>query len=108
MYVYVYLLYTFVHIYTQPMTNILKQNPQKKVQTHIRKAYEFLDEHLPYEYAAQVVEELKKKGILVSSSVVRNVRTAKTTTNRDVLNALLLVAKKNKKLLDEIQINLND
>lgn len=88
------------------MTNILKKNPPKKVQTHIQEAYIFLAKHLPYEYASEVVEILRKKGVKTSPSVVRNVRTAKTTSNLAVLNALLLVAKKHKKLKESLSIEL--
>lgn len=88
------------------MTNILNKKPQKKVQTHIQEAYIFLDDHLPYEYASEVVGILHKKGIKASASVVRNVRTAKTTSNLAVLNALLLVAKKHKKLKDSLSTEL--
>lgn len=80
----------------------------KKMQTHINKAYSFLDDHLPYEYAPLVVAELKKKRVKTTAAVVRNVRVAKTTTNLTVLNALLLVAKRNKKLKEEFQNTLNN
>jgi len=90
------------------MTNIVNKRPQKKMQTHIQKAYSFLDAHLPYEYTNEVLSTLKRQNIMTSSSVVRNVRTGITTTRADVLNALLIVAKKHKKLKEKIESNLTD
>ena len=78
-----------------------------KMQTHIDKAYQFLDLYLPYEYANEVVQILAKKKIHVSTAVVRNVRTEITKNRLDVLNALLLFAKKNQKNLEELKTNLN-
>ena len=107
-YIYVDILYTFAHRYTQLMTNIVNKMPEKKMQTHIQKAYSFLDDHLPYEYTNEVIATFKKQNIEASSSVIRNVRNGITTTRSDVLNALLLVAKKHKKLKEKIESNLND
>lgn len=89
------------------MTNIVKNPSEKKVHSHISKAYDFLDAHLPYEYANEVVKNLKKKNVKVTSAVVRNVRAARTTGRIDILNALLLVAKKNKKQLEKIETTIN-
>ena len=72
------------------------------MQTHNKKIYKFLDEHLPYEYALAVVKKLAQKKITVSLDVVRNVRNSKTVSNLQVLNALLLVAKENKKLKESL------
>ncbi len=87
------------------MTNILNKKPVKKVQSHIQKAYALLDEHLPYEYANEVVRELAKMKVKVSAGTVRNVRSGKTS-RLDVLNALLIVAKKNKTLKEKLKSNL--
>lgn len=89
------------------MTNVENKSTPKKKHSHIAKAYDFLEAHLPYEYANDVVRELKKKNVEVTSDVVRNVRAARTTNRIDVLNALLLVAKKNKKLLEKIETTIN-
>lgn len=78
------------------------------MQTHIDKAYSYLDEHLPYEYASLVVKELKKNKINTTAAIVRNVRVAKTTTNLTVLNALLIVAKKHKKEKELLKHTLNN
>jgi len=88
------------------MTNILNKKKQKDVQPHIKKAYALLDEHLPYEYANEVVNELAKMKVKVSAGTVRNVRLGKTS-RLDVLNALLIFAKKNKKLKEKFESNLN-
>ncbi len=71
------------------------------MQTHIDKAYKFLDEHLPYEYVKEVKTELSKKGIDTSGTVIRNVRTGKSK-RLDVLNALLIVAKQYKNEKEEL------
>jgi len=67
------------------------------MQTHISKAYEYIDKHLPKDYKAATSLILEKSKIKVSDDVIRNVRTKRTTTNIDVLNALLQVARKAKK-----------
>lgn len=73
------------------------------MQPHINKAYQFLDEHLPYNYTEETIKELKKSKIEVSSEVVRNVRTGKTKSNIAVLNALLKVAKKHKNAAKKLE-----
>ncbi len=77
------------------------------MQSHIDKAYEFLDQFLPYEYVVEVELILQKKKIKVSGGTIRNIRTKRVPNPRiDVLNALLLVAKKNQKQLLELESNL--
>jgi hypothetical protein len=70
-------------------------NNKKKMQTHIEKAYQFLDDHLPHNYADKTFGILKKAKISSSLHIIRNVRNNKSN-NIDVLNGLLKVAKKNK------------
>jgi hypothetical protein len=66
------------------------------MQPHIEKAYQFLNDHLPFEYVKETHEVLKKSKLEFSSTIIRNVKSKKTTTNIHVLNALLKVAKKHK------------
>lgn len=70
--------------------------------SHIDKAYDYLETHLPERYTSEVIELLAKKKVTVTSGVVRNVRT-KVNTRIDVLNALLQVAKNNKKQFEVLQ-----
>jgi hypothetical protein len=88
------------------MTNILNKMKENDVHTHINKAYALLDEHLPYEYAKEVVTELAKSNVKVTAGTVRNVKAGKTS-RLDVLNALLLIAKRNKKQKEKLKSNLN-
>lgn len=85
-------------------TNLSKS---KNMQPHIEKAYNFIEKHLPFNYAEETQKILKKAEIKVSINTIRNVRQKKTTSNITVLNALLKVAKKhqkaNEKLLLETQ-----
>lgn len=62
--------------------------------SHIDKAYQFLEKHLPFHYVTPTQLILKKASINVTEDVIRNVRNKKNK-NIDVLNALLKVAKKN-------------
>lgn len=93
-------MYIFIYICTQ-MYTILHKNTKKinttNMHSHIKKAYDFLDAHLPFNYTKETHEILKKANIFISSEVIRNVRTKKSPNNIHVLNALLKVAKKNQK-----------
>jgi hypothetical protein len=77
------------------------------MQPHIKRAYNFINEHLPSGYIELTKKELRKSRILVSDQVIRNVRSQITTSNVDVLNALLKVAKahqrKKKRLEKQLQ-----
>lgn len=70
------------------------------MQPHIQKAYDFINEYLPADYTLETQKLLQKHQINVSKSVIRNVRIQKTTSNIDVINALLKVARKHKKKLE--------
>ncbi|MGJ8760351.1 MAG: hypothetical protein ACSHXA_07375 [Polaribacter sp.] len=74
------------------------------MQPHIKKAYQFLDQHLPFNYREETAKVLKAAKIDASLDVIRNVRTGKTTSNVVVLNALLKVAKKHKKQNEKLQV----
>jgi len=73
------------------------------MQPHIKKAYEFLNQHLPHDYSSGVQKILKKSNIVASNFVVQNVRNGKTTSNTSILNALLTVAKNAKKASEKLQ-----
>jgi vacuolar-type H+-ATPase subunit F/Vma7 len=77
------------------------------MQPHISAAYQFIDQHIPAGYVELTKKELKKAKILVTDQVIRNVRNQITTSNVDVLNALLKVAKahqrKKKRLEKQLQ-----
>lgn len=73
------------------------------MQSHIEKAYNFLDAHLPFNYREETYKILKSAKIDVTLDVIRNVRTKKTTSNIVVLNALLKVAKKHKKQNEKLE-----
>jgi len=79
------------------------KNKQHKIH---EKAYLFLYEHLPKDYAAPTQEILLKSKIKVSKGVIRNVRNGKTISNIYVLNALLILAKKNKKAKESLEAQL--
>lgn len=67
------------------------------------KAYQFLDDHLPHRYVTLTQKVLKQANITVSDNVIRNVRSEKPGSV-DVLNALLVVAKKNKKAKEKVAL----
>ena len=74
------------------MTNVRNNTKPDDVQSHIDKAYEYLDKFLPARYATPVVEILKQKNIDVTKDIVRNVRT-RNHTRLDVLEGLVEFAK---------------
>ena len=88
-------------------THIVNSQKEKKETTH-KKAFDFLYEHLPKDYAAPTQEILLKSKIKVSKGVIRNVRNGKTISNIDVLNALLILAKKNKKAKESLEAQLQE
>lgn len=67
------------------------------------KAYKFLDDHLPHRYVTLTQKVLKQANITVTDNVIRNVRSEKPGSV-DVLNALLVVAKKNKKAKEKVAL----
>ena len=75
------------------MANVRITTKSADVQSHIDKAYEYLDKFLPAQYAAQVVEILKQKGVDVTKDIVRNVR-LQNPVRLDVLEGLVEFAKR--------------
>jgi len=86
-------------------THITASVKNKTNQIH-EKAYLFLNEHLPTDYAVPTQKILLKAKIKASKGVIRNVRNGKTTTNIDVLNALLKIAKKAKTAKEALEAEL--
>ena len=77
------------------MTNITNKTKGKDVQLHIAKAYEIIDEYLPFNYVEDVLKKLPK-GNSVTKSIIRNVK-KKHSSRLDVLNAMVEVALDNKR-----------
>lgn len=83
------------------MAKINENNNTKNMHSHIDKAYEFLDKNLPTLYSTAVQKNLRYQGIEVSHSIIKNVRN-RTSIRIDVLNALLDLARKEKKQVEEL------
>lgn len=77
------------------MTKINNKKTCKNVHSHIDKAFEIIDEFLPYPYVERV-----KKHTKGSSGTIRNVR-SKREGNIQIIEALLKVALENKKLIEK-------
>ncbi len=80
------------------MTKIAEKNKVEDMQTHIKEALEFLDQHLPTLYVSEVKKRLAKDSG-ITSGIIRNVRNQSSTITENklnVLNALVEVAKENK------------
>lgn len=70
----------------------------------INEAFNFLNKYLPHRYSSEVKKNLKVKGINVSISTITNVRNRTNGTKRlDVLNELLLIAKRNETYIKEMK-----
>lgn len=74
------------------MTNISNIKHTSNMQSHIDKAYDIIEEHLPVNYRAKAEELLKEKGIEVSRGTIKNVR-LRYSVRLDVLEVLLMIAK---------------
>lgn len=88
------------------MANIIENNNIKNMQTHIDKAYQFLEDNLPTTYSIAVQKNLQYQKITVSTSVIKNVRN-RVSVRIDVLNALLELARKNKAQVEELITKIN-
>jgi hypothetical protein len=84
------------------MSNLSKKSPLKNVQPHIESAYVFVKMYLPNQYVEKVQAKLVGQEIIVSDSMVRNVKN-RTNDRNDILLALVEVAKENKDSIDKIQ-----
>lgn len=83
------------------MTNVTKNNKADNVQTHIEKAYQIIDKHLPFNYVELVLEKLPEN-TKISKGMIRNVKN-KSSKRIDILNAMVEVALENKDLEDKLK-----
>ncbi|WP_413998681.1 hypothetical protein ACMDB5_12970 [Flavobacterium sp. W1B] len=83
------------------MTNITNNTKGKDVQLHIEKAYNIIDEYLPFNYVEDVLKKLPK-GTSITKGIIRNVK-KKHTSRLDVLNAMVEVALDNKKQMARLK-----
>ena len=81
------------------MTKIIKNKKQSDMYSHIKKAHDILNEHLPNLYVNKVSEKLSKK---ISLGTIRNVRHG-LSNNIEVLNALVEVALENKSNIEKLK-----
>ena len=79
------------------MTKVKKINSRKNMHLHTARAFEVIDEYLPYPYVCKV-----QKIVEYSSSSIRNVR-SKRAGNIKIINALLKVSIQNKRELEKLQ-----
>lgn len=67
-----------------------------------------LDEYLPAHYAEEAVKRLAEKGLNLTASIVRNVRSGRPAKNKTaVVKVLVEMATEEKQALDEISKQLN-
>lgn len=83
------------------MTNITINNKDKDMQIHIEKAYEIIDNHLPFNYVTAVFEKLPKN-TNITSGMIRNAK-KKLSKRLDIINAMVEVALENKALVEELK-----
>lgn len=83
------------------MTNIIINNNHDDVQTHIEKAYEIIDKHLPVNYAVLVLAKFPKNTD-VSYGMIRNTK-KKLSKRIDIINAMVEVALENKELKEKLK-----
>jgi hypothetical protein len=83
------------------MTNITINTTSKNMDLHIQKAYEIIDDHLPFNYSNAIKNKLPKDGS-ITSGMIRNVK-RKLNTRLDILNAMVEVALENKKLKESFK-----
>lgn len=86
------------------MSKLIKNSNFKEDNSHNKKAYEFIDKHLPVTYVELTISCLIKKGHdAPNKSLIRNVRN-KTIVRNDILLALVEVALENKEAIDRIKL----
>lgn len=77
------------------MKTKLNNTKVKDVQIHIKKAYQIIDDYLPFNYVEEVLKKLPKD-TNVTKAIIRNVK-KKHSSRLDVLNAMVEVALEHKK-----------
>jgi hypothetical protein len=83
------------------MTNITIKNKDKNMQMHIEKAYQIIDNHLPFNYVEAVIKKLPEN-TEVSKGMIRNTK-KKLSKRIDILNAMVEVALENKELVENFK-----
>jgi hypothetical protein len=83
------------------MTNITIKNKDKNMQMHIEKAYQIIDNHLPFNYVEAVIKKLPEN-TEVSKGMIRNAK-KKLSKRIDILNAMVEVALENKELVEKFK-----
>ena len=71
------------------------------MQTHIIKAYDIIDKHLPINYVQDVLNKFPQD-TKITKGIIRNVKNG-TNKRLDVLNALVEVALENKTLVENFK-----
>lgn len=85
------------------MSKLINNSNFKEDNSHNKKAYEFIDKHLPATYVDLTINCIIKKGqIPPTKSLIRNVRN-KTIFRNDILLALVEVAHENKQAIERIK-----
>src|SRR5690606_30775710 len=90
----------------QIMTKINEKIKRDNVQTHIDECYNIINTHLPTSYSKKVQQKLLDRGIVISTSMIRNVRT-RQNYNSDILFALVEIAKEAKEKSDALKDLIN-
>ncbi|WP_338840064.1 hypothetical protein [Flavobacterium ginsenosidimutans] len=86
------------------MSKLINNSNFKEDNSHNKKAYEFIDKHLPSTYVDLTINCITKKGQPApSKALIRNVRN-KTIFRNDILLALVEVAYENKKAIEKIKL----
>jgi len=83
------------------MTNVAKKKGTDNMHSHTVKAFEIIDEYLPYQYVEEVQEICKKP-----PGSIRNARIRKKG-NMQIINALLTVALRYKEQQEKLQELIN-
>ena len=84
------------------MSKLIKNSNIKEDNSHNKKAYEFIDKHLPVTYVDLTISCIIKKGQPTpTKALIRNVRN-KTILRNDILLALVEVANENKQAIERI------
>ena len=87
------------------METTLKNTNRKDVQLHIAKAYDIIDKYLPTNYVKEVRRRLPKE-TLISDDAIYNAR-KKASKNIEIINAMVEVALKYKKLEEKLAKTIN-
>lgn len=95
----------------ETMTNITEKKNKNDMRSHIVKAFEIIEEHLPESYVPLVLDKLKADGLQASSNVIRNVRIKDPEEIRAnhfaIVNAMVEVANDNKMQKQKLIENLS-